>query len=315
MTKRSPWISAPVSLKTRGMMTVAAVQPDPQLPVDAAAHVGTVVTSSGSSFYWAMRILPRERRQAIFAVYAFCREVDDVADSDAPEDIKIGKLAEWRREIDLLYDGEPSSPIMLALGPALADYGLEKVAFLAIIEGMEMDARGPIRAPALAELEAYCGRVASAVGSLCIRIFGETGADGRIVAGALGLALQYTNILRDVREDAEMGRLYLPKELLEANGIHSTEPDDVLHHENLSAVCGELAVLADGQFATAGAAIARCDRRAMRPAIIMMKVYQWTLSRMQRRGWKDVPGYRRGALARAFERAGKILIALRYGLV
>lgn len=178
-----------------------------------------------------------------------------------------------------------------------------------------MDARGPIRAPSLSELEAYCIRVASAVGLLCIRIFGEAGEDGRDVARALGLALQYTNILRDVREDAEMGRLYLPRELLEANGIRSTDPDEVLRHPNLWAVCTDLSVLAEREFEIAEQAMARCNRRAMRPAIIMMKVYQRTLSQMQRRGWKDVQHYRRGAITKAFQRVEKILIALRYGLI
>jgi phytoene synthase len=204
---------------------------------------------------------------------------------------------------------------MRALAAAIADFGLEREAFIAIIDGMEMDATGPILAPAMADLQTYCSRVAAAVGLLCIRIFGESGEDGRAVAASLGLALQLTNILRDVREDAEMGRLYLPRELLEAHGIAARDPIEVLHHANLPAVCRDLARRAEAEFAKAEAAIARCSRPAMRPAIIMMKVYQRTLAQLQRRAWRDAATYAPSPLARALDKAAKLLIALRYGLV
>ncbi len=142
-----------------------------------SSEVEEAVIGAGTSFYWAMRMLPVEKRRAIFAVYAFCRSVDDIADSADAASEKIAALAEWRAEIDRLYgdagdSGEtsPSTP-STQLASAVTDFGLERAAFIAIIDGMEMDALGPIIAPGMAELETYCSRVASAVGLLCIRIF------------------------------------------------------------------------------------------------------------------------------------------------
>lgn len=281
----------------------------------AVSDSDEVTIGAGTSFYWAMRMLPTRKRSAIFAVYAFCRQVDDIADGDDPAADKVAALAAWRVEIDRLYAGAPTSATARALTTPLADFDLEKNAFLAIIDGMEMDARGPIIAPGMAELEAYCARVASAVGLLCIRIFGEKGEDGRAVAASLGLALQLTNILRDIREDTEMGRLYLPRELLDARGIISRDPAVVLHHSNLPAVCRELAARAEAEFAEAEAAIAHCSRRAMRPAIVMMKVYQRTLRQLLRRDWQDVAVYAPSRIALALDKAAKLLIALRYGLL
>lgn len=297
----------------------AAIHAGPHLASSADtgvdSHIDQVVIGADTSFYWAMRILPAHRRRAIFAVYAFCREVDDVADSDAAADQKVAALTEWRAEIERLYVGVPDHATTKALADALADFDLEKEAFLAVIDGMEMDARGPIIAPDMAELEAYCARVASAVGMLCVRIFGESGDDGRAVAESLGLALQLTNILRDVKEDAAMGRLYLPRELLEAHGITSRDPAKVLSHPDLPLVCRELAALAQERFSEAERAIARCPGRAMRPAVIMMKVYQRTLDKMLRRGWAQVATYEPSRLRRLLDKAAKLLIALRYGLV
>ncbi len=297
------------------------VESRPVLTAGAGAVSGAdaVTIGAGTSFYWAMRMLPLERRRAIFAVYAFCREVDDIADGDEPTAGKVAALAEWRARIERLFGAagtsgtapEATSP----LAAAIADFDLERDAFLAIIDGMEMDATGPIIAPAMAELEIYCSRVAAAVGLLCIRIFGDSGEDGRRVAASLGLALQLTNILRDIKEDAEMGRLYLPRELLQDHGIAARDPIEVLHHPDLPAVCRALARRAQAEFTEAEAAIARCSRRAMRPAMIMMKVYQRTLGRLRRRDWRDVAVFEPSPLARVLDKAGKLLIALRFGFV
>ena len=294
---------------------VSGVEPDLLSEAELAAHVRGIVEASRTSFYWAMRLLPPHRRDAIYAVYAFCREVDDVADSDDPAERKVEQLRHWRVEVDRLFDGNPTEPVMAALVGPIGEFGLERQDFLAVIEGMEMDARGPIRAPSMADLEAYCARVASAVGLLCIRIFGVSGDEGRAVARSLGLALQLTNILRDVREDAGMGRLYLPRELLEAHGVTSSDPDEVLRHPNLPAICRDLGVRASREFADAREAIGRCDLRAMRPAVIMMHVYQRTLVRMTAEGFRNVATYRRTPLRKMIERVGKILIALRYWMV
>lgn len=287
--------------------------------VDAglSTRVDEVVIGAGTSFYWAMRMLPLEKRRAIFAVYAFCRTVDDIADSADAAAGKVAELAEWRAEIDRLYrdaGASGASAPSMPLASAIADFDLERAAFIAIIDGMEMDARGPIIAPTMAELETYCSRVASAVGLLCMRIFGDDSEDGRAVAASLGLALQLTNILRDIREDAHMGRLYLPVELLEAHGIEPRDPLQVLHHANLPAVCRALAERAEEEFSRAENAIGRCSRRTVRPAIIMMKVYHRTLGQLRRRDWQEVAVYEPSGLSRALDKAGKLVIALRYGL-
>ena len=297
--------------------------PEPGKPADAcvSTRVEEVVIGAGTSFYWAMRMLPVEKRRAIFAVYAFCRAVDDIVDSADATAAKVAALAGWRAEIDRLYEDTGVSGVSGASAPAsplasaIADFDLERAAFIAIIDGMEMDAKGPIIAPTMAELETYCSRVASAVGLLCVRIFGDDSEDGRAVAASLGLALQLTNILRDIREDAHMGRLYLPLELLEAHGIAPHDPLAVMHHPNLPAVCRALAERAGQEFSLAQAAISRCSSRTVRPAIVMMKVYHRTLHQLRRRDWRDVATYQPSRFSRALDRAGKLLIALRYGLV
>jgi phytoene synthase len=235
-----------------------------------------------------MRLLPEARREAMFAIYAFCREVDDIADSDDPPAVKRAGLALWRREIDAIYAGRPQQALSHALAEAVAAYRLRREDFLAVIDGMEMDAAADMRAPALAELDLYCDRVASAVGRLSVRIFGTDVAAADRVAAALGRALQLTNILRDLAEDAARGRLYLPRELLSAQGIAETEPAAVLRDPRLAAVCEPLAGLAERHFAEARSAMRACPRRAMRPAAVMGAVYHAILTRLRQRGWKDL---------------------------
>lgn len=279
-------------------------------------HVRSMVRASGSSFYWAMRLLPEARRDAIFAVYAFCREVDDIADGDTPTADPKAALDEWRRELDRLYEGRPITPVSRALAAAATNYGLNKKDLLAIIDGMEMDANGPIKGPSMAELELYCDRVACAVGRLCVAIFGEPGDNGARTADALGLALQLTNILRDIQEDAAMGRLYLPAELLDAEGITSREPSEVLRHPQLNHVCRALAARAEQAFTDADAAIARCDRAAMRPAIIMMKVYRHNLDQLITGDWANLSRQtRESSWSRRRGKLVKLAIAFYYGLI
>lgn len=277
-------------------------------PTDIEA-IRAQVRAAGSSFYWAMRFLPVEKRDAIFAVYAFARDVDDIADGDLPDADKQAALADWRREIDALYDGNPSRLITRALAPAVGHYALKKQDFLALIDGMEMDGLGPICAPPMAELELYCDRVACAVGRLCVLIFGEPGPAGERTANHLGLALQLTNILRDVVEDAEMGRLYLPAELLQNAGIDSTDPVQVVSDPRLAGVCQKLAERAAREFELAEAAIAECSKQTMRPAIIMMMVYRKILDRLRARGFTDL------ADTDVVSKPEKLWIAVRYGLL
>jgi len=253
---------------------------------ESRAHVHKVVAESGTSFLSAMKLLPKPRREAMFAIYAFCREIDDIADEPAAEKDKMRRLGAWRQEIGRLYEGQPQMPTARALARPVAAYDLAREDFLALIEGMETDAGGTLRGLPMAELERYCDRVACAVGRLSVKVFGAPGAAGREVAYALGQALQLTNILRDLHEDAARGRLYLPTELLDAHGIAERDPKRVLEHHALPAVCGELAALARRRFAEAGAALAKCPRRPMRPARVMMEVYRRILDRLIHRGWQ-----------------------------
>jgi phytoene synthase len=244
------------------------------------AAIAAQVRAASTSFYWAMRLLPRDRREAIFAVYAFCRAVDDIAD-DEPDPVKrAAGLAGWRREIDALYAGEPRHPITRALLPGRTAFGLRRADFLAVIDGMEMDADGPIVAPDLATLDLYCDRVASAVGRLCVCIFGDSGPNGLAVAEHLGRALQLTNIARDVAEDATIGRVYLPRELLDRHGIPLEPPEAIMRHQAYPKLWREFAAMAKDRYALADQALARCSRSVMRPARIMMEVYRLNLKRL-----------------------------------
>ena len=258
--------------------------------------------AAGSSFFWAMQLLPHQRRKAMYALYAFCREVDDIADGDATRALKDILLSDWRSEIALLYAGRPQHMVTRALSEAVHLYRLQCRDFLAIIDGMEMDARDDIRAPSLDDLDLYCERVAVAVGRLSVRIFGEETPAGERVAAELGRAVQLTNILRDLAQDARRHRLYLPREVLQAHGVRATTPSWVLAQPRLSDVCRDVAMMAEGHYAAAVEAIAACPRHKMRPAAVMLGIYRALLHELLARGWRRLdepvrlPGWRKLAL-------------------
>ena len=267
------------------------------------------VEAAGTSFYWAMRLLPRDRRDAMYAIYAWCREVDDIADDERPVADKLAALRTWREEIEALYAGRPRHFIACALHQPVLCYALRQQDFLAVIDGMEMDARENIRAPDLATLDLYCARVASAVGHLSVHVFGDASPAAHGVADWLGRALQLTNILRDLGEDAQRGRLYLPREILERHGIRGADPIGVLHDPALPAVCREVAAIAERHFDDAERAMDQCQHRAMRPAAVMGAVYGATLRELLRRGWRD-------PMAQvALSKSLKLWLALRHGLL
>ena len=280
-------------------------------PDDAALReiIRQRVESAGTSFYWAMRLLPTDRRNGMYAVYAFCREVDDIADDTTTPEHKKAALAAWHAEIDALYAGRANRLVACALRDPVTRYRLRREDFHTVIDGMEMDAAQDIRAPDLATLDLYCARVASAVGHLSVHIFGDPSAEAHAVADALGRALQLTNILRDLDEDAQRGRLYLPRELLDRHGIRSAAPMEVLRHPALPAACRDLAAIAERHFAEAGRAMAGCSRRAMRPAAVMGAFYRAMLDALLRSGWRDPT--RRISLSKA----QKLWLVLRHGLV
>jgi phytoene synthase len=250
------------------------------------SDIAAKVQASGTSFYAAMRLLPPERRNAMYAIYAFCREVDDIADDGGSLEAKRAGLADWRAEIDRLYSGAPVNPIARALMAPVKAFGLRKQDFLAVIDGMQMDAETTIVAPDLATLDLYCDRVASAVGHLSVRAFGATEPEADEVAHHLGRALQLTNILRDIAEDAERGRLYLPRELLEQHEIPYADPKAVLTHPKLKKVCRDVASLALDHYTKARGAMNRCAKGPMRPAAIMGGVYRAILKRLVAADWR-----------------------------
>jgi phytoene synthase len=251
------------------------------------AAVARIVKAAGSSFRRGMVVLPRRRRQAMFAVYAFCRMVDDIADGDATLDAKRAALAEWRGRIARLYAGEAVDAVTRELRRAIVAFDLREADFQAVIDGMAMDAEGPVVAPREAELDLYCDRVAAAVGRLSVRCFGDATPAADRVAFHLGRALQLTNILRDLHEDAAVGRLYLPRELLEVAGV-PLSPQEALAHPATERVCAELARRALGHFGEAEVWMTRCDAKAMRPAQLMADTYEALLDLLRERGWRDV---------------------------
>jgi phytoene synthase len=242
---------------------------------------------SRSSFYLAMRIMPARQRLGMFEIYAFCRAVDDIADNGGPREIQIARLQGWRDDIDKIYRGSPP-PRRVALARAVADFGLRRDDFFAVIDGMEMDVLETVTAPDWATLDLYCDRVASAVGRLSVRVFGMDEAPGIALAHHLGRALQLTNILRDIDEDAAIDRLYLPREALLRAGVTELTPMTAVAHPAIGKVCELVSARAEAHFAEAHGILAKTPRVAARTPRIMAEAYRLILSKLIVRGW-DAP--------------------------
>lgn len=264
--------------------------PTPYEGDDPQAEAHAITEASGTSFSGGMNILPTDRRNAMHAIYAFSRQVDDIADGPWSSEDKHKALDAWRAEIEALYAGAPSSAVGKALAPAIVAYELPKEEFLGLIDGMAMDADGPIVAPPRKELSLYTRRVAGTVGLLSIRVFGawKSEASDRF-ALALADALQITNILRDVEEDAGIDRLYLPSELLAKHGLTNPTPHDVAAANGLDAIRAELGEEAKAFYNEARSLAPLHDRKALRPALMMMGAYEGYLIEMERRRWRLSP--------------------------
>ncbi len=252
--------------------------------MDATSPPTSSQRAAGSSFYTAMRILPRPQREAMYEIYGFCRRVDDIADSTGPRAERLAQLNEWRAEIGALYEGK-AGPLVAGLAGPMREFDLAREDFLAVVDGMEMDTVGDIRAPSEAVLDLYCDRVASAVGRLSVRIFGIEREAGKLLAHHLGRALQLTNILRDLDEDAGAGRLYLSRETLQRAGIDTIDPATALRSPRLAEACAELVERARLHFGEADRIMARCPRRAVRAPRVMGEVYRAILDLLVARGW------------------------------
>jgi len=254
------------------------------LVVDDTHTIDAAAATAGSSFYLAMRILPAAQRDAMYQVYAFCRAVDDIADSDRPRAARAAGLERWRADIDACYAGTPPAALA-ALTRHIHTFGLRREDFHAMIDGMAMDAAEDICAPDEATLDLYCDRVASAAGRLSVRIFGMEEGAGHELSHHLGRALQLTNILRDIDEDAAIDRCYLPRELLAREGIAAADPRRIAADPALPRVCATLAERARGCFARADAIMDTAPRAQVKAPRIMSGVYRVLLDLTLERGF------------------------------
>lgn len=265
--------------------------------------------AKSSSFYLAMRILPKAQRQAMYEIYSFCRLVDDIADEGGSRPVRHAALMRWRADIDALYAGRVPRPDLAELATAIRTFAMRREDFHAVIDGMDMDVAQDIRAPDWATLDLYCDRVASAVGRLSVCVFGTPEAEREGLAHHLGKALQLTNILRDLDEDAAIGRLYLPREALLGAGITSTEPGTVVADPRVATACVPVIERARAHFAAADAILARCPRASVKAPRIMYEAYDEIFEKTVARGF--APPRVRTKVSK-----GRFLLSLlRHGLV
>lgn len=243
--------------------------------------------ASGSSFYYSFLFLPKPKRQAITALYAFCREVDDVADECSDSELARTKLNWWRGEIANLYAGKPTHPVTQALQFAIGEYGLAEEHFREIIDGMEMDL-DQNRYRDFKELQLYCYRVASVVGLLSASIFGYRDRKTLKYAHDLGLAFQLTNIVRDVGEDARRGRIYLPADELEQFGVPEADILQGRETVNLRQLLEFQIERAQGYYDKAFAELPAADRKAQRTGLVMAAIYRTLLDEIRAGGCEKV---------------------------
>ena len=246
--------------------------------------------AAGSSFYAGMRVLPKAEREAMYAIYGFCRAVDDIADDQhGKREGRGAALDGWRRDLDSLYaGGDPGQAILVA--EAVRRFDLDRADFEAVIDGMAMDVARDICWPTMDELDLYCDRVASAVGRLSVRVFGMPREPGVELAHHLGRALQLTNILRDVDEDAEIGRVYLPAEALSDAGIALTTPREVAADPRIDQAVRPLVARAHAHYHAADAILSARPAGHLIAPRLMEAVYSKLLKRMETTGWAPPRG-------------------------
>ncbi|MCW9034066.1 MAG: presqualene diphosphate synthase HpnD [Rhodospirillales bacterium] len=248
--------------------------------------VHSIVKEAKSSFYWGMRLLPVPQREAMFALYALARHLDDIADGDEDAISKKAALTYWHEEIDRLYEGEQTEPLARALLPAVLTFSLDKEELHKLIQGMEMDADGPVHAPDHETLMKYCRRVAGTVGLLSVTIFKRRDSEAKEFAIALANALQLTNILRDINEDAAIDRLYVSKDLLDKHNIPITTPLKTISTPGFEKVFNDLANEAEYWFSKVDELLKSTSPKGLRPAITMMAVYRQLFEKLRQKGWQ-----------------------------
>lgn len=252
-------------------------------PMTPEEYCQDKAASSGSSFYYSFLFLPPNRRRAITALYAFCREVDDVVDECKDPQVAANKLVWWRQELDRLYAGQPQHPVTQALQAVLPEFSLPQEQLLEIIDGMEMDLQ-QTRYLDFTALSLYCYRVASVVGLLAAEIFGYTDRQTLKYAHDLGMAFQLTNIIRDVGEDARRGRIYLPMDELKRFNVTVADILDARQSENFQKLMEFQIERAERYYAQALSQLPVVDRKAQRPGLVMAAIYRALLEEIKRDG-------------------------------
>ena len=264
---------------------------------------------AGSSFYAAMKMRPPQGRAGMFAIYAFCRAVDDIADDlEGTRPERAAALDQWRRDLDALYAGKDPGQAAF-LREAVARFGLEKADFTAVIDGMAMDVEADIVAPAAVVLDLYCDRVASAVGRLSVKVFGMEREAGIALSHHLGRALQLTNILRDLDEDAGISRLYVSSDALALAGVPLSDPATMIADPRIDIAARQLAVQARAHYDAADKIMRRTHQGDMRAPRLMRAAYGKLLDHMLAAGWQAPR--RRVSLSRL----EKLWVVARHGLL
>lgn len=253
-------------------------------------NIKKMVKKSGTSFFLSMRMLPSPKRHAMYTIYAFFRHIDDIVDGNAQPEEKLELINAWRQELDNIYDKKvPTTEIGRKIYKNCMRFKLPKEEFIKMMDSISMDLPEPLQAPSLQKFNQYCRGVAGVPGSLTLRIFGcEDEALIEKLSTTLGRALQITNILRDVKEDAQAQRIYIPEELLEKAGITSREPESVLVDKNLAIAREELARIAEADYKEAFEQIKLLNKKAARPVRMIAYIYKRYFDIMKNRGWEII---------------------------
>lgn len=253
-------------------------------------NIKNMVKKSGTSFFWSMRLLPRSRRNAMYTIYALFRHLDDIVDGNESMEEKLELIGDWREEMDNIFDKkQPSTDIGRRIYKNCIRFNLPKEEFVRMIDSLAMDLPFPIQAPSLEDFKRYCRGVAGVPGNLSLRIFGcKDEQQIEKLATTLGTALQITNILRDVKEDALSNRLYIPEEFLNTAGIASRDPMTVIVDKNLAIAREELAKMAEEYYRDAFNQLKKFDKNVARPVKAIAYIYKRYFDIMQNRGWEVI---------------------------
>lgn len=244
-----------------------------------------IVKKSGSSFYWGMNILEPIKKRAMFSIYAFCRIVDDIADSEKPDQTKMSELQDWKKKINLLYKNKSSDFLSRELLFAISKFKLLKQDFLAIIDGMKMDIIEEIQYPSNKTINLYCDRVAGAVGCLSMSIFGYNNKTARKYACLLGKAFQFTNILRDLKEDSLRNRCYIPVDIIKQQSLKKIKPEKLLKEPRFKESCNQMIIKTMKYYKEADKLSVNFNRNNIKAAILMREMYLSIFRKISSETW------------------------------